>query len=297
MAGAILAASGSASAQYPNEEYPIPANPKQDLTAIERIFAAAVAAAAHRLPRAAGTVEGHAGVPARFEVRHQCPQLLPRRGDERAQRRQRQGSVGVGRLGLGRDREAVRSRDAGRGALHVLPARCARATTATPGCCCPTSRATPCSASSTARCICRHAQDHGRPLPLQHAVPGAARQPHDAETFSGYTLRGTFGDEDGERRPELPLRRRLHRCHQAARRDQLPVDGEHGGRSHLERRRGLGRRHAELGAGLDRRDRLLQPGPAQHLLYRGQVRRRASAAASTPSPRRSSWPRTAPAST
>ena len=39
LAGAILAASGNASAQYPNEEYPIPATPKQDLTAIERTFA------------------------------------------------------------------------------------------------------------------------------------------------------------------------------------------------------------------------------------------------------------------
>ena len=39
LAGAILAAAGSASAQYPNEDLPIPDTPRKDLTAIQRTFA------------------------------------------------------------------------------------------------------------------------------------------------------------------------------------------------------------------------------------------------------------------
>ena len=72
-----LASAGDAVAQYPNEDYPIPATPKQDLTAIQRTFAPPSPPPLTVFPAASGAVEGHTRVPSQFQIRHQFPQLLP----------------------------------------------------------------------------------------------------------------------------------------------------------------------------------------------------------------------------
>ena len=112
-------------------------------------------------------------------------------------------------------------------------------------------------------------------------------------TFFGYTLTGTFGSRRDGARPSATAAATSR--HQGAQRDRLSVDGEQGRRARFDRGVGL------LGG-------LLTWGPAsigaidyysqdmtQHLLCRGQVRRQLRRLASTPSARRSSSPRTAPA--
>ncbi len=84
--------------------------------------------------------------------------------------------------------------------------------------------------------------------------------PHDnrmtPNTFSGYTITGTFGSGE-KRHAQIPLRRRLDRRDQAARFVRVPVDGQQGGRPELEFRCRHRGRPADLGPRLDRRHRVL----------------------------------------
>ena len=169
------------------QEDPIPATPKQDLTAIQRTFAPPTPPPLTVFPELR---EQWKDTPAflrdsKFDInfrsyyRDEVTNAPNSVGIKEAWAGGGSVSAETGRLF---DVVSLRRR-----ALHVLPDLCParprrhRPAAAQPAGLCRVR------AALRPRAPVRDALRHGRPLPLRHAVPGAARQPHDRPTPSSAT--------------------------------------------------------------------------------------------------------------